>query len=192
MVNTSTATCGLSLGDLSGRRDAVEVGHVQVHHHDVGLQLAGEADRLGAGLGLADDLDAGLDASSACRPLRNTGWSSAMTTRSGAVMTASGIGRRARDARARSADDVWTGAAEFGRAFAHRGEADAGGLSAGSPLPSSVTSTPERAVAAKSTWQVLARGVPRHVRHRLGGDPVRGDLDGGRQRRRGRLAAPAR
>ena len=39
-------------------RDAVHHRHADVQAHDVGLDLAGELDRLAAVTGLADDLDA--------------------------------------------------------------------------------------------------------------------------------------
>ena len=41
-------------GDLPGRREPVQLGHLHVHHHQVGGQLAGEPDRLLAVAGLAD------------------------------------------------------------------------------------------------------------------------------------------
>ncbi len=43
-------------GDPAGGLDAVEHGHPDVHHHDVGAQFLGEADGLGAVPGLADHL----------------------------------------------------------------------------------------------------------------------------------------
>ena len=43
-----------------GGLDPVELGHLDVHHDQVGLELDGEADRLLAVLGLADDLVAGV------------------------------------------------------------------------------------------------------------------------------------
>ena len=42
--------------DLARRLDAVELGHVQIHDDDVGLQRLGGGDRLGAGRRLAHDL----------------------------------------------------------------------------------------------------------------------------------------
>ncbi len=46
----------------AGGLDAVAARHAQVHQHDVGRQLAGERDGLGAVGGGADDLDAGQQA----------------------------------------------------------------------------------------------------------------------------------
>ena len=43
--------------DAAGRLDAVELGHADVHQHDVGLQPARHVDRLHAVDGLADHLD---------------------------------------------------------------------------------------------------------------------------------------
>ena len=46
----------LTLGEDAPRRlDAVELGHAHVHEDDVGLELAGQAHRLGAVARLADD-----------------------------------------------------------------------------------------------------------------------------------------
>jgi len=42
---------------LSGRLDAVHLGHADVHEHDVGGVLLGCRDGLGSGAGLGDDLD---------------------------------------------------------------------------------------------------------------------------------------
>ena len=46
---------------LGGGLDAVDARHLHVHEDDVGAQLAGQLDGLGAVPGLADDLDVGLD-----------------------------------------------------------------------------------------------------------------------------------
>ena len=43
--------------DAAGRLDAVELGHADVHQHDVGLQPPRHLDRLQAVDGLADDLE---------------------------------------------------------------------------------------------------------------------------------------
>lgn len=50
-------------GDQAGGLDAVEVGHADVHDHDVGAGAAGKPDGLAAGAGLADDrhVGGGLD-----------------------------------------------------------------------------------------------------------------------------------
>ena len=41
-------------------RPSPGIGHVQVDHDEVGLELLGQKERLGAVLGLADDLQAGV------------------------------------------------------------------------------------------------------------------------------------
>ena len=48
--------CGLVDTIWRVRVHAVELGKVQVHHHDVGLQGEGELDRLHTGCRLPDDL----------------------------------------------------------------------------------------------------------------------------------------
>ena len=50
-----------SATSFGGGGDAVDARHLHVHEHDVGAQLAGQLDGLGAVPGLADDLDVGLD-----------------------------------------------------------------------------------------------------------------------------------
>ena len=52
-----TPSSACVLGDLSRRGEPVDVGHADVHQHDVGPLAAGELDRLGAVGRLADDLD---------------------------------------------------------------------------------------------------------------------------------------
>ena len=53
---------GRDLGrELLGRGDAVHVGHVDVHQHDVRTQASGHLERLAAGVGRADDLDVALE-----------------------------------------------------------------------------------------------------------------------------------
>ena len=46
------------LGELLGGRDAVELGHLDIHDHQVGPQLGGQRDRGLAVSGLADDVEA--------------------------------------------------------------------------------------------------------------------------------------
>ena len=46
--------------DPPGRLDPVEDGHRDVHHHDVGLELAGQAHGLAAVAGLGDHRHAGV------------------------------------------------------------------------------------------------------------------------------------
>ena len=53
---------GHEVADLTGRLDAVDLGHADVHEHDVGGQLLGLGHGLLAVLGLGDDLDAVLGA----------------------------------------------------------------------------------------------------------------------------------
>ena len=55
------AARGQSLDDAGGSSDAVEAGHLQVEHGDVGAQSASLGDGLRAGRGLADDLDVVLE-----------------------------------------------------------------------------------------------------------------------------------
>ena len=45
-----------SAGDLLGRADAVELGHLDVHHDQIGLQVGGQLDGGLAVSGLADDV----------------------------------------------------------------------------------------------------------------------------------------
>ena len=47
--------------DQAGGVQAAEDRHAQVHQDDVGLQLLGQGDRVGAVGGLADDVEAGLE-----------------------------------------------------------------------------------------------------------------------------------
>ena len=61
---------GVVLDDLSGGRDPVQAGHLQVHEHDVGAQRARELDRLGTGGRLADDQHLGRSASIDLMPSR--------------------------------------------------------------------------------------------------------------------------
>jgi hypothetical protein len=48
---------GAARDDLARRLDAVQLGHLDVHHDDVGLQLLRHGHGLGAVDGLADHLD---------------------------------------------------------------------------------------------------------------------------------------
>ncbi len=49
---------GMCCFDPTGSLDAVHVGHGNVHQDDVGLKLGRQAQRLRAGFGFADDLQA--------------------------------------------------------------------------------------------------------------------------------------
>ena len=91
---------GLPAGDHPGGLDAVEVRHLDVHHHDVGHGLGDDVDRVAAVLGGADDLDArrGRRAGEAS-PSRTIWWSSTTTTLmsvTGSSSGAAGRGRRCR------------------------------------------------------------------------------------------------
>ena len=55
MVRMRTRGAVAGRGELPGRLDAVHAGHPDVHQHDVGPQLAADADRLGAVGRGADD-----------------------------------------------------------------------------------------------------------------------------------------
>ena len=60
MVSISTAARRGLRDDPARRLDAVQLGHLDVHQHHVGLAPAREIDRRRPVPGLADDLDAGL------------------------------------------------------------------------------------------------------------------------------------
>ena len=62
MLRASTRVCGLAATQAARGLDAVQLGHGDVHHHDVGLQLLGQFDGFAAVGGLADDLHIGLRA----------------------------------------------------------------------------------------------------------------------------------
>jgi hypothetical protein len=49
-----------AVGDLARGGDPVELGHADVHEHDVGREAPGAVDRLAPRGRLADDLDVGL------------------------------------------------------------------------------------------------------------------------------------
>ena len=55
-------TCGsaAALSDSAGGLDPVQVGHADIHQHDVGPQRPGGLDRLTPVAGLANDLEVGL------------------------------------------------------------------------------------------------------------------------------------
>ena len=131
-------------------------------------------------------------------PSRNSGWSSAISTRI-ALLTSpppsrSGSRRRDRACR-RPAAARPARAAELGRPLAHRDQPDArrralggsaaavvGDLQVSSPSPSS----------ARPNRQARGAGVAHDVGQRLLDDPVGGDLDrGGQRRQRRRRARPS-
>ena len=80
------------LAQALDRADAVELGHDEVHEHDVGLERGDRYERRSPSRGLADDLDVVLQLEERPSPWRTTAWSS--TTRT-LIMRA-----RARSARA--------------------------------------------------------------------------------------------
>src|SRR5262245_24361725 len=47
-------------GELSCRRDAVEIGHADIHQHDVGIEAARSVDGFPSRRGLSDDLHRGI------------------------------------------------------------------------------------------------------------------------------------
>ena len=60
-MSITIAGVGVLGADPPGGLDAVDLGHRDVHEDHVGLQLVGQADRLLAVGGLADDVEALLD-----------------------------------------------------------------------------------------------------------------------------------
>ena len=78
-VRTTTGVRAGGGDELANRVDPRDVRHLEVDHDDVGVQLPGERDRLGAVRRLAHDRDAPAVSSSRI-PSRKKWWSSARTT----------------------------------------------------------------------------------------------------------------
>ena len=89
-----------------------------------------------------------------------------------------GTGRRATIRRAAAGSRVdLEGAAELGRALAHRSKPDARPAAAVEPEPVVGDLEAEPSSSRSATSQRLGACVARRIRDRLDRDPVRGDLD---------------
>ena len=193
--------------DPAGRGDAVEARHVEVHQHHVRLERERLGHRLVARLGLADERQA--PPASRAAPRGPTG------IRRGRRRPGSGSARPSRLGRPRCKDQAAAGRrpACRRRAGARRGTPRRARrparASTASPTPARAARGKPTAVVLDDDRQVVAAGeaeraarrasVADGVGHRLGADPVRGDLDRGgqvgqtaRRPRRRAFGAPGR
>ena len=176
----------MGLGEPASCRHAVEAGHRDVHDDDVGPQLARERDGLLAVGGFADEFGLGRVTQQRADPLpeermvvgdQHPDGSRSQRRRNerqrGAHQRAVRLASRDRDL----APELCARApASRGcrRRDAHRGQTCAGV----GDLQLEIAAGDGDAHVHRSLG-----GVLRRVRHRLGGDPIRGDLDVRRQRR---------
>ena len=176
--------------------------HVQVHEHDVGLQVEREARlRRRRRAPCRPAPCASVAPISASSPRRNSSWSS--TTRMRVSLHRDPAPRRhvRRSSGGRfattcvppsGAADDRAGPAQLLGPVPHRADTDAGARGRGEPVPSSrITSSSASGRRRSVTVTARAAAVPDRVVHRLDGDPVRRHLDRGREARRRRPRPPS-
>ena len=183
------ADVGRGLHDPLGGLDAVEPGHVQVHEHDVGLQVQGHRHRrrpVGRDadhLERAGGVEQGLEARDGSRRGRRRRGCGAVSMAYLGLSFVGPSGSRTRTWVPPPSGDVTVQLPPSSSARS-RMEASPTPLrgSSGSPIPVSSTSTRSApGIPAKRHGAVAGTAVPLGVVHRLDDDPVRRHLDGGGQ-----------
>ena len=179
----------VGIDDPARRLHAVDARQVDVHQHDVGLQRADRVDRRLAGRDLARHGHARRgreEVHEACAERRVVvGDEDSNRVAAGRLGHAGAARPRGSRASTRVPPSGRASIATSPPTSAARSRMDSspvpGRASAATPRPSSSTSISSSEPASTRTRQLEAPGVADRVRHRLDGDPVGGDLDGGRQ-----------
>ena len=203
---TSTPCGGGPSVIATGRFDAVQFGHGEVHEHDdvrvAGPRRAPRRPRCPFSASPSEASTPSSWASMKRRPLRNAGWSSTMTMRIGSSVSShrpGGPGRGGWCSGSITRQTVPPGRAPCpGWGRGQRSTLPHGGTGAATPVgapgsmppPSSTTSIVSAPPSSRSRGRRRgdSGGVPRHVGERLAHDPVTGRLDG----RRGNRTEPGR